>query len=48
MFGMQGICRRGADKKIHKFFIDNLEEYHFLDDYMYKVKIAFGKTTLMA
>lgn len=45
---MQGICRRVADNKMHKFLIDNLVEYHFLDDYMYKVKIAFRKTILMA
>jgi len=45
---MHGICRRGADNKMHKFLIDNLEECYFLDDYMYKVKMAFRKTILMA
>jgi hypothetical protein len=45
---MHDIRRRGADKKIHNFLIENLEEYYFLDDYMYKVKMAFRKTILMA
>ena len=44
---MRDICRRGADDKMHKFLIDNLEEYYFLDDYMHKVKTAFRKTILM-
>jgi len=45
---MHGICRRGSDNKMHKFSIDSLEEYYFLDDYTYKVKMAFRKTVLMA
>jgi len=45
---MREMWRRGADNKMHKFLIDNLEEYYFLDDYMYKVKTAFRKTILMA
>jgi hypothetical protein len=45
---MHGICRRSADNKMHKFLIDNLKEYYFLDDYMYKAKMGFRKTILTA
>jgi len=45
---MHDIRRRGADSKMHKFLFDSLDEYYFLDDYIYMVQMAFRKTILMA